>query len=441
MSPAKYFPNHELLHKKSPFTMITPHKISQPHNSGSLNKYIEGFIHDVVDTSSHEQHYATKIIDTMNKTKVVEPKILNKNDLNSSIIKNMSSHLSNAMDTHVKQRDKETDDSFYIEVNDYNSIALNTAPIDSNIKMRSPFVSKTERYPQIKPSPGPGSYNLIKETESKNEMKVSPQAFGSTYKYRTHFLNVEKTPFGKPSYLDNPGVGHYYNTKKIPKRIESEILKAQQEREQEEGFINKPGFLGSSQRPCLAEVQESEVGPGKYEIEIKEGEKDVASPSFRKQKGKDSLSVFISTSPRFKDMTGPPGLNTTKAEQKQEDFEALKSSQRKTATRILSQARQIKQDNFDQVLKKEKSKQSFMFQSKSRRFVTPRPLRVEDLSEEEFKQLANNAALFGPHVKNLLVPNKEIKDNAAIYTAYATIGKQSIPFNSNSLRFTGMLFN
>ena len=425
---------------KSPITMITPHKISQPHNSGSLNKYIEGFIYDVVDSSAIGQHHATKIIETMNKSKVDESKPSNKSDMNSSIIKTMSNHFNNAMDTHFKQRDKETDDSFYIEVNDYNSIALNTAPIDSNIKMRSPFVSKTERYPQIKLSPGPGSYNLIKEPDVlKNEMKVSPQAFGSTYKYRTHFLNVEKTPFGKPTYLENPGVGHYYNTKKIPKRIENEILRAQQEREQEEGIITKPGFMGSSQRPCLTEFEHQDVGPGKYETEIKDSDKEVASPSFRKHKGKDSISVFISTSPRFKDMPGPPGLNTTKAASKGEDFDALKTTQRKTATRILSQARQIKQDNFDKVLKKEKSKQSFMFQSKARRFVTPRALRIEDLSEEEYKQLANNAALFGPHVKNLLVPHKNLKDAPPAYTSYATIGKQSVPFNSNSMRFNGKI--
>ena len=35
--------------------------------------------------------------------------------------------------------------------------------------------------------------------------------------------------------MNVPGVGHYYNTKKIPKRIQHEILKAQREKEMEEG--------------------------------------------------------------------------------------------------------------------------------------------------------------------------------------------------------------
>lgn len=160
----------------------------------------------------------------------------------------MSQHMNRLTDGHVKVR--EGDDSFYIDAYDYNSIAFNTAPIETNIKMRSPFVSKTERYPDIKLSPGPGSYNILREDSSINsDMKVSPQAFGSTYRNRTHFLNAEKTPFGEPSYISNPGVGYYHNTKKIPKRIQNEILKEQREREIAEGIQPKSGFLGSSERP------------------------------------------------------------------------------------------------------------------------------------------------------------------------------------------------
>lgn len=193
LSPSKYYPNYDFLHKKSPVAMITPHKISSPHNSGSLNKYIEVFIHDVVDTTSKgdKKPVTTKIIETMSKGQLDKSESKAQSELNNSIIHSMSTRLNHLRETSQRKNDRDGDMSFYIEANDHKSIALNTAPLDSNIKMRSPFVSKTKRYPDIKLSPGPGDYNLIKEEKDDDEsyMKLPAPAFGSNYKDRTHFLN------------------------------------------------------------------------------------------------------------------------------------------------------------------------------------------------------------------------------------------------------------
>ena len=253
LSPAKYDPKHELLHRKAPIPMIKPHKISSPKNNGSLNKYIQGFIQDVVHSTSSPEHGVKQILVTLKKSKDTDGKnsSLNNTSCHNSVIHTMSQHMNYAKHAKEKIDMQQNDDSFYIEANEHNSIAMNTAPIESNIKMRSPFVSKTERYPEIKQSPGPGSYNVTHETEKSvtSDLYTSPQAFGSTYRHRTHFLNVENTPFGEPSYMKTPGVGHYYKEKKIPKRIQKEILTAQKEREMEEGYANRPGFLGGSERP------------------------------------------------------------------------------------------------------------------------------------------------------------------------------------------------
>lgn len=338
------------------------------------------------------------------------------------------------MENHLKGLGQEGDDSFYIDANDHKSIALNTTSHEANIKMRSPFVSKTERYPAIKPSPGPGQYNLVKElnTEVQNEMKVSPQAFGSTYKNRTHFLNVEKTPFGKPTFLETPGVGYYHNTKKIPKRIQNEIMKAQKEREVEEGIQPKPGFMSSGPRPCLAELPMQEVGPGKYSVIHEQVNHEESSSKMPKLKGKDSMSVFISTSPRFKDMAEPPGLQTAKAEGAHKKL--IKTELVKSEASKLSQIKQLRKENFEKQLQREKSKQSSVFQSKAPRFVTPRPLRLDDLSKVELQEIANHAALFGPHQKNLVLqemPNKDLSNSVAPYTTI----KKNIGFNSLVPRF------
>ena len=283
---------------KSPIVMLNPQKPFQPHNNGSLNKYIKGFISEVVEGNHKGYQNASTIIEAMNKLNSNDAKTPKKVDLNSSIIKTMSEYLNNIMDNQSKLKESESEEPYYIGVNDINSIALNVAPVDSNIKMRSPFVSKTKRYPTIKQSPGPGSYNLAKEQEQqKNNEKESQKAFGSTVKQRTHFLNVEKTPFGQPSFLDNPGVGHYYNGKKIPKRIEEEIVRVQKEKEQDDEDTNKPGFLGSSKRPWWSDLDPQEVGPGKYEVNIKNLNVNTTSHNTKKHKG--NIMLFISTSPRF----------------------------------------------------------------------------------------------------------------------------------------------
>ena len=146
-------------------------------------------MNEVIQSKSTGNQNTSKIIETINKLKPENPKFIGNTDLNSSIIKTMSEYLNDAMDNKLKQRNIETEDNYFIEVNDINSIALNSAPVDSNIKMRSPFVSKTERYPAIKQSPGPGSYNLINEPENAvSKTKESSKAFGSSFKSRTHFL-------------------------------------------------------------------------------------------------------------------------------------------------------------------------------------------------------------------------------------------------------------
>lgn len=170
--------------------IIKPHRISSPHNSGSLNKYIEVFVSNVVESNKRNEKSVKRILDTIEKDKS-DKKDKSKSDLNSSIIHSMSKHLYHAMEKQNKIRERDNSDSFYVEASDINSIAFNTAPVEGNYKMRSPFVSKTERYPEIKQSPGPGSYDICRNADQseQSEIKTSPQAFGSTYKNRTHFLN------------------------------------------------------------------------------------------------------------------------------------------------------------------------------------------------------------------------------------------------------------
>lgn len=437
LSPAKYDPKYDLLLKKSPTALMKPHQISTPHNSSSLNKYIEVFIHDVVDTTSKDPHSVSKILETMNKSKQNKSKSGSNSALNDSIIHTMSHHMNHFTDSHIRVKDRDPEDSFYFEANEYNSIAFNTAPIDSNIKMRSPFVSQTQRYPDIKPSPGPGSYNVTTDgnVSNQSDMKVSPQAFGSTYKRRTHFLNCERTPFGEPTYMTTPGVGYYNNTKKIPKRIQEEILKAQREREVQEGLQPKSGYFGSAERPCLSKLPADEIGPGKYNLVNNTTKSEPASGSIPKFKNKDAKSVFISTSPRFKDMMTPPGFNTTKSNQVEKPFESVKSQKQSPASRKFTRIKKLKQENFESNLKKEKSKQSFMFQSGSKRFITPRPARLENLDPQDIKEVSNHAALFGQHQKNLILGEPEKRQNVLLLTSYAaTIGK-TVPFNNHAPRF------
>ena len=89
---------------------------------------------------------------------------------------------------------------------------------------------------------------------------------------------------------------------------------------------------------------------------------------------------------------------------------------------------------FDNILKNEKSKQSFMFQSKSKRFITPNPSRSEILHETKLSKLQENQALSNSQANNLLMQNKEIKENIERINAYTIINKV-IPFNSKSSRF------
>lgn len=67
LSPMKYSPNLDLLHRRAPVPHINEHKTSAPNNSGSLNKYIEVFMHDVVDSTSNAKKSVAKILETINK--------------------------------------------------------------------------------------------------------------------------------------------------------------------------------------------------------------------------------------------------------------------------------------------------------------------------------------------------------------------------------------
>lgn len=132
-------------------------------------------------------------------------------------------------------------------------------------------------------------------------------------------------------------------------------------------------------------------------------------------------------------MQGAPGLLTT--HEKSSKIEGVKSQKRSVASRKLERLKKMKQDNFEEHLRKEKSKQSFMFQSKAARFITPKPIRVEDLNKKDFKELSRKAELVGVHQRNMLKSEKEKSENTLLMTSYAaTIGKV-VPFNSKAPRF------
>ncbi|CAI2358878.1 unnamed protein product [Moneuplotes crassus] len=431
LSPVKYNPNHELLHKNTPCAIIKGHDISSPHNNSSLNKYIEAFIGDVVDSSSKGENQK-KLLERINKFNSDESSA-NHSVTNNSLIQSMSNHLNTIVGKTQKQ---EGGDSFYIEANDYHSIALHTAPIESNIKMRSPFVSKTERYPDIKQSPGPGDYNLIQENSLNmtDDMMTSPQAFGSTYKNRTHFLNVEKTPFGNPSFMNTPGVGHYYKAKKIPKRIQNEIIKAQRERAVEDGVMNKTAFLGSSQRPCLSDRKTDSVGPGKYGIAKHTSKSEVRNYPFKNPR-KQQKSVFISTSPRFRDVAKPPENALSNPASIREGIKQVHNKNNTSDDSQTSRWKRIKKQNFENNLKREKSKQSFMFQSGTNRFFTPKPQTIENLSKKEMKKVSQYAALFGPHQKNLYQPGQDLDQKEDQPKGYTQAINKIVGFSSEAPRF------
>jgi hypothetical protein len=187
----------------------------------------------------------------------------------------------------------------------------------------------------------------------------------------------------------------------------------------------------------MTESLQQDIGPGKYDI-IREINNDKSQFSMPKFKGKDSTSIFISTSPRFKNMTGVPGFHTTKAKHIDERIEGLRTHKPSPASRKMSRLRKLKQESFQNHLKNERSKQSFNFQSKSKRFNTPKPLRIEDLKEKEYRDLANHAALLGSHQKHLYMNDNDRSQQAQMMTSYATTIGKSVPFNSQAPRFTNL---
>jgi hypothetical protein len=116
----------------------------------------------------------------------------------------------------------------------------------------------------------------------------------------------------------------------------------------------------------------------------------------------------------------------------------VKSQKRSVASRKMERLRKIKQENFEEHLKNEKSKQSFMFQSKASRFITPKPIRVEDLNKKDFKELSKKAELVGVHQRNLLKSEKEKSENLLLMTSYATAIGKVVSFNSKAPRFANI---
>ena len=65
-----------------------------------------------------------------------------------------------------------------------------------------------------------------------------------------------------------------------------------------------------------------------------------------------------------------------------------------------------------------------MFQSKTRRFITPKPKRIDGVSKQEYKEIADHAALFGPHKQHLYSNSEDNPINVQDSNLYvATIGK------------------
>ena len=214
-------------------------------------------------------------------------------------------------------------------------------------------------------------------------------------------------------------------------------MKAQLEKDLEDGIVQKPGFGCSSIRPCLSIENQDEVGPGKYKVNLSYDGDNEDDPSKSKNKPKDIKSVFISTAPRFNDIMGMTGFNSTKSNANYSKIDGIKTSKRRTISRKISQIRALKQNELENILKKEKSKESSVFRSKAERFITPRPLRLEDLSKEDYKKYAYYASLMDQHKKNLMMTSEGVSFNGKNESPsfMATISK-SIPFDCHAPRFS-----
>lgn len=118
-------------------------------------------------------------------------------------------------------------------------------------------------------------------------------------------------------------------------------------------------------------------------------------------------------------------------------MEGVKYYKPSAASRRFSRIKKLKQENFQNNLQKEKSKQSSMFQSRTRRFITPKPQRLEDLTESQFTELGKFAGLMGrPNVD--LAPKEMLRDkhsNTLLMTSYAATFGKAIPFSSGAPRF------
>jgi len=267
-----------------------------------------------------------------------------------------------------------------------------------------------------------------------NESNSTHLEFSPSNKNKTQKLNRETMPFGQQYSQITPGVGYYFNEKKIPKRIQNEITKANKRKEMEEGIDSKAGFYSSSKRPCLDESQKNSLGPGQYQVDTNMVKKVSDTKDVRFPK-KNKSTIFISTSPRFKDIKGASGRLTSQAQSNKKKFNEKNSENQTQAEKNFDKLKQIKQNNFDQKLQRERSKQSFMFQSKANRFSSPKPIRVENISAADYHEMSKNAALYGAHQSNMFMSDADKSTNSLLMTSYAAAIDRKVPFNSNAPRF------
>jgi hypothetical protein len=68
-----------------------------------------------------------------------------------------------------------------------------------------------------------------------------------------------------------------------------------------------------------------------------------------------------------------------------------------------------------------------MFQSQVERFITPKPYRLENLSDDQYKKISSNAGLFGKHNQALVSQSSNFTPTQ---TLYSQAMKKHIPFNT-----------
>lgn len=188
---------------------------------------------------------------------------------------------------------------------DIRSISYNTRPKEDEVGS-SIFVSKTKRGHSISEVPGPGSYNV----EYKHEIsKNVPANFGSGCHRNTDvYRNNVNLPFTDPSYLENPPVGYYSQTKLKERLNRIRSLKGPIEHPKLKNEIvikgsraTRHGFNSTSKREVNRRVEnhKGSPGPGAYDLTFK----DIIKMMDQKLAIRYQISPFGSGKPRFDDST------------------------------------------------------------------------------------------------------------------------------------------